>query len=365
MTDRNEEIRNYNTNKLAHSMNNFFGSLSMGKYLLIQKQAKEMLNTCQIDDNKKYPFAYNYTEWTKKELSYTKDLYQRLKDRYGMKTIRVKEYQEEAIKLLEEMKIEPNFADMLITQTHMKHIVAYNWDLYKQVYKFNEEFLEMVTNDSGYEKVPTQILKNLPFDTFAIENNITIDNIKIKNIFITKTKTEDTESDCILFHYIMDTKDYDYFFIVVPLEDVDQVIDDVFKIENQYGEDFIKVLKHTLPLLVYLCSSNKEVRYIEKKNGTEKNRSKYTKKQNIEVYDVGYEIGASIKATKVKYVNGNEKPHTSGMGTPKRPHTRSGHFHSFWVGSREEGNRQLIVKYIPPIFVKGGNLKPIVHNVKG
>ena len=54
---------------------------------------------------------------------------------------------------------------------------------------------------------------------------------------------------------------------------------------------------------------------------------------------------------------------TQKQGTPKSPHIRRSHFHSYWTGNGE--NKQLVVKWVNTIFVKGSseNLSTI-HDVK-
>ena len=40
-------------------------------------------------------------------------------------------------------------------------------------------------------------------------------------------------------------------------------------------------------------------------------------------------------------------------GSPKRPHTRRGHWHHYWKGERGSSHRKLILKWLAPIFIKG------------
>ena len=48
-------------------------------------------------------------------------------------------------------------------------------------------------------------------------------------------------------------------------------------------------------------------------------------------------------------------------------HVRRGHYHHFWQGSRKDGTRKLILKWVAPIFVNAGNadnMLPTIHRIK-
>ena len=40
-------------------------------------------------------------------------------------------------------------------------------------------------------------------------------------------------------------------------------------------------------------------------------------------------------------------------GKSKAPHSRRGHWHHYWVGKKDSGERRLILKWIAPTFVNG------------
>ena len=359
--NKNEIISQYNSIELESKTTAYINSLSRRKVESLRIQMEKIFNISPyIEEDKKYPFSYNYSISALHELKDCDKICEELEKTYGHNVIIPSQFKSVIYPyIIKTANIKEEFLEYMFEQNISKWTIIYNWLIWKQVYKFDENFLNLLINDEGYETIPSSILKNLPYDSFSIENTIQIGDIKIKNILITKTQNE-LKEDIIILYYVLDTKDNDYFFEAFPLSDDNTILSSFMKHTHPFEKEFIEVVKHTFPLLVYLCSNNKEVRYIEAKNGIEKNRSKYTKKKNISVYDVGYEIGATIKSTKTVYIN--NKPRTEkGSSSPKKPHTRSGHFHHFWVG---KGKSTLIVKYIPPIFVKGGNLKPMIHKVK-
>lgn len=82
---------------------------------------------------------------------------------------------------------------------------------------------------------------------------------------------------------------------------------------------------------------------------------------------VGYRIGQAIryhKQAEERKKSGNK--HT-GTRTKVAAHVRRGHYHHFWQGSRKDGTRKLILKWVAPIFVNAGNadnMLPTIHRIK-
>ena len=103
------------------------------------------------------------------------------------------------------------------------------------------------------------------------------------------------------------------------------------------------------------------------RNGTKRNRiSKGGFATKSEVANVGCRIGSAIRSAKeekerVAYIHDDNS--TQKQGTPKSPHVRRSHFHSYWVGNGE--NKQLIVKWINTIFIKGDSKEQTtIHDIK-
>ncbi|MFA5718562.1 MAG: hypothetical protein WC952_12680 [Desulfobulbaceae bacterium] len=83
-------------------------------------------------------------------------------------------------------------------------------------------------------------------------------------------------------------------------------------------------------------------------------------------WDVGVRIGAALRRAYSEHETGGAgEPGESGRARP-RPHVRRAHWHSYWTGPRD-GERQAIVKWIPPVPVNVddiGDLPATVRPVK-
>lgn len=90
-------------------------------------------------------------------------------------------------------------------------------------------------------------------------------------------------------------------------------------------------------------------------------------KNTISLSDVGVRYGSIIRARK-KGIQNRNRSDTGNKSKNKEPrtvtsHMRSAHWHHYWIG---QGRKQLIVKWIPPVFVCGNNneLPVTIHEVK-
>jgi len=109
-----------------------------------------------------------------------------------------------------------------------------------------------------------------------------------------------------------------------------------------------------MPLVLYICSANSEVR--RRENDAQPTRRKPKGKAakfavSPTTWEVGYRIGAAIRAGRSKEEQGeSSESQYPGVGIPKRPHVRRAHWHGYWTGPRD-GKRLFSLKWLPPIPV--------------
>lgn len=86
--------------------------------------------------------------------------------------------------------------------------------------------------------------------------------------------------------------------------------------------------------------------------------------RRINTWEVGYRVGAALRAFEVKRRDAND---ASGTGASMRPHVRRAHWHSFWSGPRDRAqDRKKRVRWLPPIpvnVVDSNSLVPTMHKV--
>ena len=82
--------------------------------------------------------------------------------------------------------------------------------------------------------------------------------------------------------------------------------------------------------------------------------------REIQKWDVGFRYADSIK----KHNSGSHQVVHPGSGSAKKPHIRKAHWHHYWVGSKSDGNRRLILKWVSacPVNVEFDSDLPIVSH---
>lgn len=112
-----------------------------------------------------------------------------------------------------------------------------------------------------------------------------------------------------------------------------------------------------LPLILYLASENPD--FAEREIAEKSLKKKPRKASTPKVIDVGFRIGAKIREyEKASYAEDPQK-----LGGHVAPHMRRAHWHSFWTGPRD-GERRLIVKWLPPIPVGVDDKKEIIPTIR-
>lgn len=249
--------------------------------------------------------------------------------------------------------------------------INYNWLKYRQIYKFEPDFFEYLTEETSSENVVSDIfLLKLPFPCFFVENKVSIGGEEYAGFYV--LRREGPENDPELFlQFCKADKERNFLYVALPLRAGEtKTVSELLVERYNYSptdpanthkqEEFIEMGKKAISVLAYLCTEKPDV--IKIKSGIRKASSGKApkKKDAVTVGQVGYKLAREIRESRVRYVYEGETNHDGrGKGTPKSAHLRKAHYHSFWTGKRDEPeNRQLVVKLISPIFVGGLKKQP-------
>lgn len=224
------------------------------------------------------------------------------------------------------------------------------WEYSKSRYIFDKDLFDLIV-DSSSDKVPESMLYNLKDWAMMIDYKNTplyFDNKKIThsmltviNYFCVDSATQNIEADnnqlslYLVCYYQDEFQKYDKIYMAFPLsKDKKEYI----KIKNKDEGLARKILNL---YLFILCENSK----IENKNNIKVkfNSTKSSKRvfipKDIKTWNVKlhekYQIDKDILKSSSTFV---------------RPHVRRGHFHSYWIGPKQNPN-DLVIKWIPPIYV--------------
>jgi hypothetical protein len=147
---------------------------------------------------------------------------------------------------------------------------------------------------------------------------------------------------------------------------------------RRHSQDYCRELAPLISLLLYLTAANRDLRSGEltqpvrpEVRHTRRDGPRIFPPPAPRVWEVGYRIGATIRAGQVAIPRGHRSidfPEGQTHASP-RPHLRKAHYHRYWTGPLK-GERLLIVKWVHPITVaarENGDpgIIPTVHRVAG
>lgn len=279
-----------------------------------------------------------------------------------------------------------------------------SWRVSKEIFVMDPD-IEQILSEQTDVNVDSEILMKLPYYCFYIKtNHLSLDNRKeLDGFFVSLEYDLRDSSGELRINFLY----RDLTFIEIPLllkyKTLEETIDYLLALTVEesrvkktpgkeeelkgYFTELRKTMVSALQMVLYILSINSDIEEnpVQKKiyrrsvsskedSAAHKIKDKYAE---VRMWDVGYRIGASVRANRQKR-EGSISGH-SGSHSSKRPHLRRGHWHNFWVGPRtsKEGNRdgreaerKLVLRWIPPTFIGGGKIKgseemPVVyHEVK-
>ena len=263
-----------------------------------------------------------------------------------------------------------------------------SWRQHKQIFQFSPEIEEMLMRQTMDEDViiPISILKNLPYqclyiklhheeyDGFFVHFDINENKLELRLLIITKENTwipipielKEEESSTLkdsISHMLNNIR-------------LDKRLDDsneakILKKQIPKEEEYIEIVQPLLQLILYLCAENKEVEEnLHQKKITRKPKNKQfikDKYREVQIWDCGNKTGEIIRnynksVVNNKYINTNNYDKNNNS-TPKRPHSRRGHWHHYWIGKMNSDERKLVLRWVAPTFIHGNTINEEVVQI--
>ncbi len=248
---------------------------------------------------------------------------------------------------------------------NIANVVA--WDKYRQVYRFDEELAAMLGDGVG--KVPAEALDHLPADslyiTFCKDQGAVVSRCS-HGLLITHMMSVDPKDSQLskntarAIHAIRDlsvaspatytlpwggTIDYAYKSQVST-----RVLDRWMsqKLAQDVESQVSALLGRYLGCALYLASQNAEISEVKEPRTahTKRNRKRFPGRRPCIVHDAGYRVLKVIRQDRTQASD----PLNPGTGSPKAPHIRRAHWHTYHHGPKGSPT-DTYVRWIPPIAV--------------
>lgn len=254
----------------------------------------------------------------------------------------------------------------------------YSWKKHKEIYNFDKDLADMLMSQADSElEIPIEVLFSIPYHCvwiqyeekngfFAwIEQDMHTYNFELR--ILSAIKEGFTES--IAVHLVKDGSVLDGIkeaFAEIKRNAPSYIIDqELVKYQSDLAAKYLQ-------LILYLCAENKEAQCRNKKYYRGKKVTRDFSQPRT--WDVGYRIGNIIRKHNEAQIGAPacyddddiSQADRIGNHKPKRPHTRRGHYHHYWIGSEKDNSRKVILKWVAPMFIGGSDddIIPTEHKAK-
>lgn len=131
----------------------------------------------------------------------------------------------------------------------------------------------------------------------------------------------------------------------------------------EYDRELRGIVDRIIPLVLYLCTDEPDLRADDDvSRRPARPRGRAVGAQRVTTWDVGWRLGAALRRARERAESeprGGE--HASPIG-----HVRRAHWHTYWMGSEQRGDRRRDLRWLAPILVGldlDGELAAVVRRV--
>ncbi|MGM9680365.1 MAG: AcrVA2 family anti-CRISPR protein [Eubacteriales bacterium] len=267
-----------------------------------------------------------------------------------------------------------DFMRMAVQRTNAGTLAALaGWRRCKEIYHFDPDFARLIMEDADENAlIPYDALASLPYNCLYIDAPVPdFDGFFVYYEQDAKTggmelrmdavkSSEPTYATGISLHLVGKTvadgiaesiryakKSYQTIVDAVGARQAEAARREFERISGQF-------VPAAIQLILYLCAENAEIaENPEQKQITRRTPQIKDQFREIRSWDVGQRYGVRIRKFRSSRRGSSDKGPGTGTHASPSPHMRRAHWHHFWVGKRDSDERQLVLRWLPPIFVAG------------
>lgn len=236
-------------------------------------------------------------------------------------------------------------------------LCLYSWQEHKQVFNFDKELFDILINQAtDFENIniPYETLLHPFFPVVYVNNRIG----DFKGFFAFFDEIFWGDSNLVLNFLLINSINHTKF-ISIPLspnETLKESLKHTNFSDEKNSDDTLILSNQLLQLFLYLCAENKDIECCQ--TGRKSNVKNTFKELNI--WNVGFRIGNSITKSQTQSEESIQEDDTvpsdnnsqlDKQHKRKRAHSRRGHWHHYWKGSKKNNNQRLVLKWIAPTFI--------------
>lgn len=246
----------------------------------------------------------------------------------------------------------------------------YSWRKYKEVYSFDSDLANMLMSSASDEfAVPISTMLNAPYPAFYVqidgENDLGIKGFFCNFDYI---MWGDIDTDKLVKQFSFNFLGiYENMNLACPLIICDGITikESIDYLRKMFMEDkdfdpkildmAIDFIPKALQLVLYICAANADICENPQQKQITRKPTTGTKPKDtlreVRKWDVGYRIGSIIRKSSEEDSVHEQRVSTNHKSSLKRPHVRKGHFHHYWIRSKTDNSRTLVLKWVAPMFI--------------
>lgn len=259
---------------------------------------------------------------------------------------------------------------------------AWIWQKTKQVFTFDATLYEALTKQPFDGSIPREALLHLPVPCVYIDNPFTFqDGDRADGYFA--WLEYDSRAKWMELRLLFIQGGEAASFLCPVKGTLQESFDELTKSssaradeamlpkvqdEVQAKQDVVDIFSRTINVLLYLCAEAPD--YASKPRQAKPKPVQYgftpeRPPRKVVVTPVGERIGATIRRNYTESTTARVVPSGRTHASPV-PHVRRAHWHHFWTGARTSDTRELILRWVPPVFVGGEEVdnRTTIHRVR-
>lgn len=239
---------------------------------------------------------------------------------------------------------------------------CYIWRQNKTIYSFDEDLSRLLAAQADNLKdtdiLPAEVLTHPPHPCTFIETDI-FSGVCGFWYWIEYDLDRNALEIRVQFVSLDFGKTFPYVLHLLPGKSIQECVDDTTAetarhmpsqpIKEPKDDLDLRCILVALQFVLYIVSENADIQDFSPKKDAKsrkKTRRISDKANKVKEKLVGVRIGSAIRKSR-----GSSHASLQGStGLTKRPHSRRGHWHHYWVGPRD-GERSLILKWIAPTVI--------------
>lgn len=279
-----------------------------------------------------------------------------------------------------------NVPNAFIVQQTAPLAAAYLWQKTKQVFKFDAMLRSELEKQPFSGDLPGDALLHLPVPCVYIDGMVDIFGQSVADGFFAWMEYDVSNRWKELRILALKESERSFSSLMLPIKGtIEESLAALqgsadFNAQTELGREIVQITDEIpisqsdnvrtfsciLNLLLYLCAEDpdydKAPRHAKAKPVATLSTERPPRAPTITT--AGVHVGAVIR--KGYAAAGDEKNlKNTGSHTAKSPHIRRAHWHHYWTGTRGSSNQQLVLKWIPPVFVGSNTVHDVtIHPVK-